>query len=541
MNRRLLAPWALVLRLVVIATAILAAGALVTLALGYLALPVLAHERPAAAQAVVACTVGGWAILILTASFSMRRLPAMHRRLELRMQQAAPPPPDEEVRVLFQMPRRATVAGALGLLPGTFVAAGSNIELRGAVAVAVLCLGVQQGAMFLVGLLWRLQLWNLLQRVEAADVHLETAPTLALRFALRITSAGLVVPAAGLAMALCHVAGAAWIVVAWVAAAAAAILLFAGGMRLGQWVAADVHELTESVRELVQTAGWSSGEYSLPAHLQLRTNVANDIAKSVDALAGKYAAMASAESEARNRIEATQRLKTRFMALMSHDLRSPLNSITGFADILSQGLDGPLNADQRESVESIRTSGAELLRLVTDIIDSARIDAGRLQLNLVELSCLPLMEEAVAQARDVTQGVGVEYALETAGDLPPVHVDHERFLQALTGVLFHVVRMVRAGTIQLSARAVEHGALLAGPYVQIDVGAADLPEEDSQRIFLAFREIRRPSGGRVGGLGLGLHLAHSLIEAHGGALVYETLEGARFTFAMPLQPRLTLQ
>ncbi len=407
------------------------------------------------------------------------------------------------------------------------------------IAVAVFSFGIFQGGLVYFASAWRRSLWLWLSRLTPADIDLETPRTFARRYVLRVVSAFGVLTCAAVAVPSAYLAtaqevmggssarleaqGGALYFLIGAFGAAVVVFVFAMylGHRLGRRIASDVRHLVDYVQSI------EAGHFE-PAPARIRTRAAQRLAQGAEELSQKYAKMAETEAKVRRSIEDTQRLKTRFMAFMSHELRSPLNSIAGFADVLADEVDGPLNAEQRQSVAAIRDAGQVLLRLVTDIVDTARVEAGKLQLTRSPTRPEDLVQGAVTRVRSRT-GEGLRVHVDVDSELPEVLVDQDRAEQALVGVLEHVGRMTPTGTIRIRAAAPD-------TQLRIDIDADELPSEDTQRIFVAFREIRRPSGRRVGGLGLGLALARTLAVAHGGDLFYESSgpTGARFTFALPL-------
>lgn len=306
----------------------------------------------------------------------------------------------------------------------------------------------------------------------------------------------------------------------------------------------DLRRLRDHVRDYAERAGWADPEPPRPPR-EIDSPLGRSCLDAIDRRLGRMRDVVSAEEDAYATIGQTHRVKNRLVAFLSHDLRSPLNSIVGFSDVLARELDGPLTDEQRESVESIRESAEELLRLITDIVDTARFEAGRLPFRPEEVDVREAMQEALGAAERFARGRGVAFRMRAEEGLPSLWLDRDRLKQALVGVLGHVLRMIQGGEVSLDATRVEEMdadvrddplASAAGTrrvYVQLVVQAQDLPLEDSQRIFIAFRDIRRPSGARVAGLGLGLSLARRLVEALGGELRYRSAEGARFTFLLP--------
>jgi len=227
------------------------------------------------------------------------------------------------------------------------------------------------------------------------------------------------------------------------------------------------------------------------------------------------------ERRVKTTIEERQAQKTIFMASMSHDLRSPLNSIMGFSELLTSDIGGELTPGQLENVAVIQRSGSELLELLNDIIDTARLDAGRLPLRREWTPTVALLAEATRQGRDLVAlrtGIGDGFTIEEELEpgLPPVHIDRARIVQALLCLFRHATRAMEGGAIRLSARSAAGAVRVAvtdsGPPVQ---------DEDRQRVFDAFHSIISVSGHRIGGMGLALSLARSLVRAHGGEVHYD--------------------
>ncbi len=244
--------------------------------------------------------------------------------------------------------------------------------------------------------------------------------------------------------------------------------------------------------------------------------------------------IADAEKRTKSSIEETQRNKTIFMASMSHDLRSPLNSIMGFSELLISGIGGELTDGQRESVSVIQRSGSELLELLNDIIDSARLEALRLPLRRAWTPTVELLTDAIQKGREIVQirtGTGKGFTIEETLEpgLPPVYVDSHRIVQAILCIFRHATMVMEGGAIRLSAK-VEDGDVRVSI---TDTGTAFL-DEDRERVFQAFRAMTSASGRRIGGMGLSLSLARSLVRAHGGDIHYDpSAEGTTFHVTIP--------
>lgn len=435
---------------------------------------------------------------------------------------------DGGIRELFAFPMRTAlvatgavfVVGTLDAWSGGFV---SGLGHGDGLAAASLAFAFHQNAALHLALAWRSSIWRShLGRLAIDRIPSTNRPQLALRFALRVASAVVLLAGTVLAVPLAYDASASVlpVVAVWLFGLAGALI----GARVGRRIARDVRVLARYVSAL---AAAPEGDVELPTS-RLRAPLARDVATRVQALAIRHRERAAAQARARRSVEETQRMKTRFLAHMSHDLRAPLHSITGFADLLAEEVDGPLNLEQRTSVRAILESGEVLSQLVTEIVDTARLEAGRLQIHRQATSLAEVIAEAVDRARRTAPTTSSLDVTVDLPDWPPFELDRERMVQAFVGVLAHVVRMTTSGCLELRGESI-------GARRVVTIDAIGLPPEDTQRIFLAFRDLKRPSGGRAG-LGIGLSLARELVAAHGGNLAYTSqgpLGGARFTFELP--------
>lgn len=259
----------------------------------------------------------------------------------------------------------------------------------------------------------------------------------------------------------------------------------------------------------------------------LRQRWLRELAREVNARAEAHAREAESDAFARDRIADARQLRTRFMAAMGHELRSPLNSIVGFAQLLERGMEGDLTEGQRESVTMVRRSAEELILLLTDVLDLARLEAGRLHLEKQWTPSVEILTEAVARGRNIVEGREVEIEAELQPGLPPVHVDSRRIVQAVVALFRHAASSLRRTNIRLRARVAPGPP---GPERHLRVEIYDaigaIPQEDVERIFEAFQEITEPTGRRVGGLGFALSLSRGIVRLHGGDIWADSFPGA---------------
>jgi signal transduction histidine kinase len=422
-------------------------------------------------------------------------------------------------------------ADTVGVLAISGAAPGQRVPLA-FLALAIIIAGVLPTAA-----LWRSVFSRWLARLApgqvAAKVQSRLPERLAVNVALPAAAVVLVATSAILAAVpdLSPSAVAVLVILPLAVTAAAAWL----GARLGAWLRADLRELVARI----QGAGEEARLADALAEIgPMRIRGPDRVARELILLARRVEEASTREDRARTAVLDAQQLKTQFMAAMSHDLRSPLNGILGFGELLSRaGERGQLNAPQRESVNLIQRAGADLLRLIDDILDSAKLDAGRLTIRRQWTPSVEILTEAVRRGEELVKNSDLRLEAELQPGLPPVHVDAERIVQAVVGLLGHAAHAMDRGTIRLRARVATGPP---GPPEQVRVDVIDsgqgIRAADRERIFEAFREIAEPSGRRIGGLGLGLALARALVRAHGGDVWFETRpgEGTTFTVALPV-------
>ena len=243
--------------------------------------------------------------------------------------------------------------------------------------------------------------------------------------------------------------------------------------------------------------------------------------------AQQIAVVRGEDARAHDQIADARELRTRFMASMSHELKSPLNSIVGFSQVLEGGLDGELSAGQRESVTMIRAAAEELILLLTDILDLARLEAGKLALHRQWTPSVEILTDAIKRARAFVEGQDVQIEAELQPGLPPVHVDKLRIVQAVVGLFRNVAPSLVKTTIRLRAR-IASGPPGPSRHLRVEVHDAlgAISRESIERIFEAFQEVSAPSGRRLGGLGMAITLSRGLVRMHGGEVWADSSPGA---------------
>lgn len=228
------------------------------------------------------------------------------------------------------------------------------------------------------------------------------------------------------------------------------------------------------------------------------------------------------------------RLQSEFLTMISHEFRTPLTSILAFTELLQKGAAGQLTADQQDYLADVSESAQRLLRMVNDLLDLSRLEAGRIKLFTEALDLNEVLEHAARTIRPLAAEKEIDLQVAPAADLPLVLADPLRVEQILFNLLGNAVKFTpRGGRVSLGAEvALESG--WARVWVE-DTGPEVAPEEREQ-IFEAFRQGE--GRGRQPGTGLGLALARSLVELHGGQIGVEDGSGggSRFWFTLPLLP-----
>jgi signal transduction histidine kinase len=223
------------------------------------------------------------------------------------------------------------------------------------------------------------------------------------------------------------------------------------------------------------------------------------------------------------------RMKDEFVLTASHELRSPLTSVQGFAELLLLERE-KLSPQQAETVEVILDNTRHLVRLLNDLLDLARSDAGRLTIRPEPTGAANLIEDAVRTMRAQLDARQQELSLEIEADLPWIEADRDRIRQVLVNLLTNANEYCPEGA------GIEVKAHRTDAEVEIDVidNGPGIPEQQLEHIFERFTRGDAGETQRVGGTGLGLAISKSLIELHGGTLAAESTQGSGSTFRIRL-------
>jgi signal transduction histidine kinase len=234
-------------------------------------------------------------------------------------------------------------------------------------------------------------------------------------------------------------------------------------------------------------------------------------------------ARANVELAQRNaEVEEANRAKSRFLANMSHELRTPLNAIIGFADLMYDGRVGALSEDHRGYLADIRGSAHHLLHLINEVLDLARIESGRMMLDIKDIE----PEEIAAQCVDAVRPLAAENEISVSLEALPVGIvllDPARLRQVLLNYLSNAIKFTPAsGSVKTRLRR-EGGELV----IEVSDTGPGIAPGDQQRVFEEFEQL---SHRRQGGTGLGLAVTKRIVEAQGGSVGLRSAPGRGSTF-----------
>jgi signal transduction histidine kinase/DNA-binding response OmpR family regulator len=233
---------------------------------------------------------------------------------------------------------------------------------------------------------------------------------------------------------------------------------------------------------------------------------------------------------AKEEVERGSKFKDQFLSTMSHELRTPLNAVLGFSDLLADERYGPLNDRQQRYVAHINTGGKHLLKLISDILDLSKIEAGRMELSREDVTVASAFSEVISALYPLAEKKSQALLQQVARNLH-VHADAMRFKQVLMNLAGNAIKFTpEGGRIELAARQVDDQVR-----VEVRDNGPGIPPEQQQRIFEAFFRLTE-TGSATEGTGLGLAITSRLVELHGGKLGIESQPGAGtcFYFSLPL-------
>ena len=242
------------------------------------------------------------------------------------------------------------------------------------------------------------------------------------------------------------------------------------------------------------------------------------------------------EQEVRDKnveLERAMLAKDRFLAGMSHELRTPLNAIIGFAGTLLMKLPGPLNADQEKQLHTIETSGKQLLSLINNVLDLARIESGALSLRLEPVVCDEVVEETAAALRPLAEAKGIGLAVELPREPIELQSDRRTLGQILANLAHNGIKFTERGEVRIALRRRDENGARVAELSVADTGPG-IGAEDRARLFQSFGELDASPIRRHGGTGLGLHVSGRLAGLIGGRISVQSEPGKGSVFTLSI-------
>jgi signal transduction histidine kinase len=267
------------------------------------------------------------------------------------------------------------------------------------------------------------------------------------------------------------------------------------------------------------------------------------LAKSIAAQTSIHLEALRLTEELQQRAEELQeldRLKSGFLANMSHELRTPLNSILGFSDVMLMELDGPLTPNMNDDLKLIQKNGQHLLHLINDVLDMAKIESGRMNLNPEKYKVPDVLEEVNSITSTLASERNISLFIEEDSDQKlEIYADNTRFRQVMINLVNNAIKFTEKGKIAIRAGKQDSATVL----ITVKDTGLGIPPEQLEEIFQEFTQVDTSTTRKVGGTGLGLPISRRLIEMHGGRLWAESTgvpgEGSTFFVEMPIEARIT--
>lgn len=241
----------------------------------------------------------------------------------------------------------------------------------------------------------------------------------------------------------------------------------------------------------------------------------------------------SISDEARRRAEEANLAKSRFLATMSHELRTPLNAILGFSEIMKKEVLGEIdNPQYKEYISDIHNSGDHLLKLINEILDLSRIEAGRMELNEKAISLLDAAQEARSMNQLKARGKSISITLTAQKNLPQILGDERAVRQICLNLLSNAVKFTpKGGQIDIKVGWTQSG----GQYISVTDNGPGIPEEEIPIVLSSFGQGSIAIKSAEQGTGLGLPIVQSLMQQHGGRLDFQSKlrKGTKATVIFP--------
>jgi signal transduction histidine kinase len=233
-------------------------------------------------------------------------------------------------------------------------------------------------------------------------------------------------------------------------------------------------------------------------------------------------------------LEKANRLKSEFLASMSHELRTPINALIGYAALLLDGVLGEITSTQRDALTRARAAAEHLLALINDILDLAKIEAGKMPLNIQEVSLGAVTREVAQQMEPLVHKKGLHFNTVVSPDCPVILSDRTKVKQILLNLVSNAVKFTNEGSVTVGVECVDEG----GVRIEVSDTGIGIRSEDLDQIWEDFRQVDQSRTREHGGTGLGLSITRKLLDRLGGRVKVESEYGKGTTFTVWLPARV---
>lgn len=233
-------------------------------------------------------------------------------------------------------------------------------------------------------------------------------------------------------------------------------------------------------------------------------------------------------------LRAVDRMKDEFVSIVSHELRTPLTSIRGSLQLVLDDVDGAIDSEHRQLLNVGLNNCERLIRIINDILDVSKIEAGRMKLQTAPANVAELVRLALDSVESIASAARVTFDVQIPSVLPAVVVDQDRIVQALVNLISNAVKFAPNDSVVKVEVTHAHGEIA----IAVRDSGAGISTDDLARLFQKFQQVDASASRRKGGTGLGLVISKALVEQHGGRIEVESSvgNGARFTIVLPAGP-----
>jgi len=299
----------------------------------------------------------------------------------------------------------------------------------------------------------------------------------------------------------------------------------------------EIGELASAFNQMVKDLKKSKAElekYSknLEKDVAYRTKELNEKLKEIEDTKTATLNMMEDLQEANEELKELDKAKSNFLNVISHELKTPLTAISAHLDVLDI-LKSNLGKQEIKSLEAIKRNEGQLKMLIGNILEVARMESNKFELNLGKMNLKSLINEIVKNLNVLAKQKGIEIKTEI-GELPAITADRNRVKEIITNLISNAIKFTEKGSIILKAK--KQGRFVLVSVTDTGIG---IPKEDINKLFQKFYQVDSSIGRRYGGTGLGLSITKQLVEAHGGKIwVKSTLgKGSTFSFTLPIKQK----